>query len=175
MQIAAAQRLVGPTDGRRVSFLGSEAIFKIGGELTDGTVSIAQFTVPPGGFVPPHYHEHTDELSYVLEGELGVWLAEEEFRAPAGSFVFRPKRTPHAFWNDTGAPVRFLDMYMPAGFERWFEVLEGLFRDGPPPPEELDEAGRGHDVILVPDRAQELAQRHGITWPPESAVSGKNP
>jgi quercetin dioxygenase-like cupin family protein len=167
VEVAADQRLVAPVDGRAVSFLGLEAVLKIRGEQTSGALSIAEFTVAPGGYAPPHYHERTDEVSYVLEGELGVWLAEDEFRAPAGTFVVRPKQVPHAFWNDMSAPVRFLDMYMPAGFERWFEVLARLFESGPPAPAELDEAGRRHDVILLPDRAQEIAERHGLAWPPE--------
>lgn len=166
MAVAADQRVVAPGEGRRVSFLGLEAVFKLRGEQTSGALSLAEFLVPPGGFAPPHYHERTDEVSYVLEGELGVWLDEEELRASPGTFVVRPRQVPHAFWNDTDAPVRFLDMYMPAGFERWFEVLAQLVESGPLPPEALDEAGRRHDVFLLHDRAPEFAERHGIAWPP---------
>jgi quercetin dioxygenase-like cupin family protein len=169
MEVDPDQRLVAPEHGSTASFVGFEAIFKIRSEQTSGAFSVVEFVVPPAGYAPPHYHEHTEEVSYVLEGELGVWLDEEEFFARPGSFVVRPKHVPHAFWNESATPVRFLDMYAPAGFERWFEVLERLFAEGPPAPVELDEAGRKHDVILLPDRAPEIAERHGLAWPPEPA------
>ena len=168
-------RVIGPDDGRTAAFLGFEAISKIGGEQTSGAFSVLEFVVPPGGYTPPHYHERTDEVSYLLEGELGVWLDEEEFVVQAGSFLVRPKRVPHAFWNTTATPVRFLDMYAPAGFERWFDVLEQLFADGPPSPQEIDEAGRANDLILLPERAPEIAERHGLPWPPEPPPPLGNP
>lgn len=166
MEGVVEQRVVAPAEGRSLSFAGMETVFKIGGEQTSEALSIAEFIVSPGAFAPPHYHERTDEISYVLAGELSVWLGGEDVRAPAGTFVVRPRHVPHAFWNATSSPVRFLDMYLPAGFERWFEVLAKLFADGTPGPSEVDEAGRRHDVIVLPDQAQQIAERHGLAWPP---------
>lgn len=167
MEKSTDPRPIGQDEGRTTKFAGFEAIPKISGEQTSGAFSVVEFVVPPGGYTPPHYHERTDEVSYLLEGELGVWLAEEEFVVGAGSFVVRPKRVPHAFWNKGRTAARFLDMYAPAGFERWFEALERLFADGPPAPQELDAAGRANDLIMLPERAPEIAERHGLSWPPE--------
>ena len=155
--------IVKPGSGHVASFVGLEASFKIHGDQTSGAFSIAEFVAQPGTFVPPHLHEKTDEVSFVLDGELGVMVGEEEFEAQAGSFVVRPKRVPHALWNPVDRPVRFLDMYTPAGFEAWFDELARLFSAAEPPTiDALLEAGRRYDAILVPELAPQLIQKHNL-------------
>jgi uncharacterized cupin superfamily protein len=88
-------------------------------------------------------HEKFDEVSYVLEGELGVMVGEEEFQVPTGAFVVRPKGVPHALWNIGERSTRFLDIYTPAGHEAWFEEVARMLSAVPPPPlDQVLEAGR---------------------------------
>ena len=166
MAIAPEKIVVEPGSGRVVSMPSTEAIFKVQGDQTSGAFSMAEIVLQPRSFTPPHLHEKTDEVSYILEGELGVMVAEEEFQAAAGSFVVRPRGVPHALWNVTDRPVRLLDIYTPAGFELWFVELARLFSATPPPTlEQLAEAGRRYDVILVPELVAPLMQKYGLQLP----------
>jgi quercetin dioxygenase-like cupin family protein len=165
--MAAAQRvLVEPEAGTPVSVLGFDAVIKIRGEQTSGAFSVVEIAAQPGAFTPPHRHEGIDEMSYIIEGELGVMVAEEELQAGAGSFVVRPRGVPHALWNVTDRPVRFLDVYTPAGHEAFFEEVARLFSSSPPPtPEQRLEFARRHDVIFLPELAQRLMVKYGLRMP----------
>jgi quercetin dioxygenase-like cupin family protein len=157
--------LVPPGAGTPNSFGGFKTLVKIRGGQTAGAFSIVEFAFQPGAFAPPHLHERTDEVSYILEGELGAMVAKQEFRAAAGSFVVRPKGVPHALWNATDRPVKFLDMYTPAGFEAFGEELARRFSSTPPTFDQLAELGRRHDVIFLPEQAPALLQKYNLRMP----------
>lgn len=53
---------------------------------------------------PPHYHERSDELLYVIDGELEVLLGEDIVTLGAGDLLQIAPYMPHAF-----APVRGKD------------------------------------------------------------------
>lgn len=120
MAISAEKVVMEPGSGRVVSFFGNQITLKVQKEQTTGAVSIIEALYAAGNFTPPHRHDTTDEISYILEGELGLMVAGTDFRAGPGAFVARPKGVPHALWNTTDQPVRFLDVYAPGGFEVWY-------------------------------------------------------
>lgn len=157
--------LVGPEAGVPHSALGIRSMVKIRGEQTSGAYSIVEFRFQPGFFVPPHLHERTDEVSYILEGELGVMVAEDEFQAGPGSFVVRPKGIPHALWTARDGPVRCLDIYTPAGFEAFGEELARRFSAKPPTLEEIAAIGRRHDVTFLPELAPRLIEKYNLRLP----------
>jgi quercetin dioxygenase-like cupin family protein len=166
MAIGQEKVIVEPSEGRVVAFVGAQVTFKIHGGQTGGAFSIIEAVYPPGNFTPPHRHEKADEIGYILEGELGVMVAEEDFRAGPGTFFIRPKGVPHALWNNTDVPVRFLDMYTPAGLEAWFEELARLVSGSEPPTlEKVFEAGRRFDTIFMPELAPRLIKKHGLKLP----------
>ena len=170
MAIPAEKIIVESSDGRIVSFLGNEITFKIQGGQTSGAFSIIEGLYPPGNFTPPHRHEKTDEVGYILEGELGVMVADEDFRAGPRTFFVRPKGVPHALWNVTNRPVLYLDMYTPAGMEAWFEELARLVSASTPAGmEQLFEAGRRYDTIFMPELAPRLIQKFGLRLPTPGA------
>jgi quercetin dioxygenase-like cupin family protein len=103
-------------------------------ETTSGSFSALENVVPPKEGPPLHLHRHEDEMYYVLDGELRFKLAGTLHDAPAGSFVFIPKGTPHCFQNVGDAPARILVMFTPAGMERFFEDQAAL----PPGPMDTD-------------------------------------
>jgi len=158
--------MVEPEAGTPASFLGMNLVIKIRGEQTSGAFSIIDFVGPPGFFVPPHVHEGADEVSYILEGELGVMVAEEEFQARPGSFVVRPRGVPHALWNVADRPVRTLDIHTPAGFVAAFEELSRVFAMTPPMPfEQRREVARRNDIIFLPELAPALVKKYGLQIP----------
>jgi mannose-6-phosphate isomerase-like protein (cupin superfamily) len=78
-------------------------------------------------FSPRRYtHQHEDEYTYVLEGEIGVQVGEEVRVARPGDLVFKPRGVPHAFWNAGDVPARTLEIISPAGFQRYFAKIAAL-------------------------------------------------
>ena len=104
----------------------------------------------------PDLHEHREHADafYVLEGELEFRLGPggaRLVRADAGTLVLVPAGVVHAFRNESGAPVRFLNIHAPSkGFAESLRVR----RDGLPyDPEQFDSFGPpadgGRDVSTV--------------------------
>jgi uncharacterized RmlC-like cupin family protein len=100
-----------------------------------------------------HTHAGEDESWYVLEGALRFRLGDEIADAPAGSFVFVPRGTPHCFQNVGAEQARIIVMFTPSGMERFFDRFATL----PPGPGDPDAfrgigAEAGMDVVGPPMR-----------------------
>ena len=140
--------------------------FMIGGEQTQGNFALVEHPIGPRALAAPmHTHQHEDEYTYVLEGEIGVQIGEEVLVARPGDLVFKPRGVPHAFWNATDTPARALEIISPAGFERYFAELAPLFppaNQGPLDEEAVnavrDKYGLEMDMSSIPV----LAERHGL-------------
>ena len=78
---------------------------------------------------PPHTHERKTDMFFVLEGTLSVLVEDDWRELGPGSFVAAPPGVRHSFRNDADAPVRFLNMSTPGGWERYMrEVAEIIDR-----------------------------------------------
>ena len=142
--------VVGPNEGVTVEGpVGGPLTFKARGEQTNGSLTAFENVIPPGQGPPLHRHANEDELWYVLEGELRFKLEADVQRAPAGSFVFVPRGTPHCFQNIAAEPARILVMFTPAGMERFFDQFASLQA---PQPEAFARIGRplGMEVLGPP-------------------------
>ncbi len=80
------------------------------------------------GFPPPHIHHDHEEFFYIIEGTVKLTLGKEEVEAQAGSLVFVPRGTRHAFKPNEGA--RMLFFVIPAGLEGFFKELSDGFAQG---------------------------------------------
>jgi mannose-6-phosphate isomerase-like protein (cupin superfamily) len=69
------------------------------------TLSFIFETCAPGDYIPLHTHT-TDEAIIVEDGEAEVTLGDETRRVTAGSVVFVPAGTKHAWGNPTDKPLR---------------------------------------------------------------------
>lgn len=157
--MAAAGRTVVlmPGDGRRIRLpdRGSEVTFKAAGSDTGGRLAVVESAPAPGGpGFPPHRHRLADEALYVLEGEVAIRVGARAVRAAAGSFVFVPRGTVHAFSNPGPTPARVLIIFLPAGLEQFLEETAAAFRAGGqlPDPRRLAEIRQRHDTELVESR-----------------------
>jgi quercetin dioxygenase-like cupin family protein len=92
---------------------GLDIEFEIPGEVTGGQFAIVEFTLAPRRLIPPHTHVAEDELSYVLEGEVGFRVGDEVTIARVGTYVQKPRGTPHTFWNPTDKPARVMELLLP--------------------------------------------------------------
>ncbi|MBV9107967.1 MAG: cupin domain-containing protein [Gemmatimonadetes bacterium] len=144
----ARAAIVHPDQGWRLSAFGVEIAFMLTGETTGGALALGCSTVPPGGGPPPHSHEE-DELFIVIEGHYG-FLVEGEWRdARAGSVVYLPRGTVHAFRNMGDVDARHWVLTTPAGFEDFYAGAARLF-EAPGGPE--------------PAQVVALAAEHGIRF-----------
>lgn len=112
---------------------------------------------------PVHTHTREDEWSYILSGEVGLQIGEETSTARPGDLVLKPRNVPHAFWNATDEPARFLEMITPSGFEDYFAALGELFAAGGPPDlEALAGVAERFGLILDLSSIPGLVQDHGL-------------
>jgi len=82
-------------------------MIKLGALDGSTQIGLVESELPPGGgFAVPHWHDDLDEVFYVLEGEIEYLLHDSWMPAPAGTTVFVPARTAHAFRNATDHPAR---------------------------------------------------------------------
>ncbi|AZS88651.1 cupin domain-containing protein [Streptomyces griseoviridis] len=152
--------LVPPGHGRVVQTPAQRVTFKVTGAHSR-TASAFEVEVPPGFDVGAHVHARSEELFYVLEGELDVLAFEPLVRTPdnwqrwesgsgtrvvratPGTVIVVPPGCPHAFANPTDTPAKmFFQASPPPDHERYFEELLEILRGGGPPDHEAIEALR---------------------------------
>jgi quercetin dioxygenase-like cupin family protein len=138
-----------PGEAPSVHLGGLGIIFKLRGDATGGTFSVVEHPIAPGTLVPPHTHSREDEYSYVLEGEVGVKIGDQEFLATAGETIIKPRGVSHTFWNAGPQPARLLEIIAPAGFESYFEEMAHVLSAGGPPTEE---------------QMDSIAEKYGMTY-----------
>jgi quercetin dioxygenase-like cupin family protein len=100
--------LVAPGEGIAIELGLGRPTIKLGPPMSS-QVGILESELPPGGgFRIPHWHDDLYEVFYVLEGEIEYLLDGQWRPAAAGSTVFIPAGTVHAFRNASGHPARHL-------------------------------------------------------------------
>jgi mannose-6-phosphate isomerase-like protein (cupin superfamily) len=79
-----------PGEGRSID-LGNFAMSLKADEATTGGAFSLLEAGEPADFGPPmHIHHNAAEAFYVLEGEYRIFIEDEEWSCPAGSFIFIP-------------------------------------------------------------------------------------
>jgi quercetin dioxygenase-like cupin family protein len=134
-RIAPASRVVEPGEGRAGGLApGVGVVFKIDAVDTGGALSIVEHPFAVGAMVPPHVHTLEDEISIVIEGEIGFRSEDREVVLGVGGYVVKPRGEVHAMWNAGSTPARMIEVITPAGFEGFFRGLSDLTAGGPPDP-----------------------------------------
>lgn len=143
--------VVRPGEGLDAPLSRLGTIHKVPGAITSGRLAIVEHTLPPKALAAPlHRHSREDELSIVLSGTIGALLGEEAVEAPAGAYVWKPRDQWHTFWNASATEeLRFIELLLPGGFERYFERLSPMLR-----------AAGGADPAAI----QALAEEYGIEF-----------
>lgn len=124
---------LGPGEGVRVATAGTggtasgASLVKATAEGTHGAYALRESYVPAGQPAAHlHVHHAMEEAFIVLEGELTFQLGDREVAMAAGSFVLVPRGVRHTFANPSAQAARYLVLFSPPGFERFFEELAGL-------------------------------------------------
>lgn len=113
--------VTGPDDGESAEpFPGFGVRLVIPGDVAADDLALVEMRIDARRLIPPHRHVSEDEVSYVIEGEVGFRVGDEEITASPGTAVYKPRGVFHAFWNATDQPARVLEIIVPAGLERSF-------------------------------------------------------
>jgi mannose-6-phosphate isomerase-like protein (cupin superfamily) len=102
----------------------SHVVVKAGADDGIGSVTVLEIQLDGGAAgPPPHRHARLTDSFYVLEGTLTVLLGDEEHKAAAGSYAVVPPGNVHTVSNPGPETVRFLNVSMPGGLERYLREL----------------------------------------------------
>jgi quercetin dioxygenase-like cupin family protein len=87
---------------------------KLRGGETGDSIMMFEETIPAGTKSTFHLHHHSDEVAYVLSGEVTFKIGDEVAVGGPGTCTFMPRGVPHA-WKSTGTETgRVLFLYTPA-------------------------------------------------------------
>lgn len=148
-----------PGEGDRAFAVAGDIYMRlVSGEDTGGAYCLHEGIVPAGGGPPPHVHTREEEGFHVLEGAFTFLLGDREVRLGPGQTANVPRGTVHSFRGEAPGPSRMLILNVPAGLDRYFEIVgtpvEGRHAQAPPlSPEEVE-------------RLMAAAPEFGIEFPP---------
>lgn len=132
--------------------LGMRIVIKATGAETNGSLTLMEFTAPPGARGPaPHFHRRTEEVFYVLDGQMNFTLDGRAVEVRSGGCLLIPRGVPHHFVIPTSGPARFLVVLSPAGFDGFFRDLAAAMagRDGRPDPAIIAALRAKYDEVPV--------------------------
>ena len=97
----------------------------------------------------------------MLSGRLGVLLRDEVVIASAGTWVRKPRRQWHTFWNAAEEPCEIIEIISPAGFETFFREVVAACGNV----ERLADINPKYSLEMRFDSVPELCRRFGVTFP----------
>src|SRR5437763_9436137 len=107
---------------------GRSAALKMLTSETAGSVMIFEELAPAETDTPMHTHDDSDEIAYVLSGEIAFKIGDEISVGGVGTCAFMPRGVAHA-WKNTGTePGRVLFLYTPANAGSFFEEAAEINR-----------------------------------------------
>jgi quercetin dioxygenase-like cupin family protein len=125
--MSEAKGFVVPPEGGHHLEMGPDrfsALKLLSGETAESVMLFVE-TAPSGTETTFHLHRDSDEVAYVLKGEITFKIGEEVTRGGPGTCAFMPRNIAHA-WKSTGAETgQVLFFYSPAGAGKFFEARLG--------------------------------------------------
>jgi quercetin dioxygenase-like cupin family protein len=163
-----AIQIIEKQEGKILGVAGGNYRIIISGDETNNNYAVIEMTVPPGGGPPPHSHPDTQEMFYVLEGEMEFKTETGRSIVQAGGFVNIPfGGAIHCFENTSGSIAKLLCTVVPAGLEKIFEAIGSPVAPG--------------EFLPVPELTEERKQllkkldeiHHQKTYPRDYLDKGK--
>jgi mannose-6-phosphate isomerase-like protein (cupin superfamily) len=150
-------------EGKSLSLGGIDVIYKILGDDTNGAFRVVEHPIGPKRLVRPHVHKNEDEISYIVEGEIGVKIGNDEFLTRAGDWIFKPRGILHTFWNLGSTNARLIEIISPPAFAHYFEELsEILVARSPPDLQKIAELDKKYEVNYNLEWVPALKEKHGL-------------
>jgi mannose-6-phosphate isomerase-like protein (cupin superfamily) len=114
--------VLGPGQGRTIDMGAFSMSLKAGDDERSRSFSLLEASEPPDFGPPLHIHHNAAEAFYVLEGEYQIFIEDDRFLCPAGSFIYVPAGLVHGF-RVGSSPSRKLNLYVPAAMIGYFDEL----------------------------------------------------
>ncbi|TFG69079.1 MAG: cupin domain-containing protein [Thermomicrobiales bacterium] len=137
-----------PGGGRSIDLGNFEMLLKATSEETEGAFALLEAAEPPDFGPPIHIHRNAAEAFYVLEGEYHIFIDEQAYICPAGSFIYIPAGIRHGF-RVGAVPSRKLNLYSPAAMVGYFDQLSAAIKRGDADPDRLDEIAKRHGMDVI--------------------------
>jgi mannose-6-phosphate isomerase-like protein (cupin superfamily) len=119
-------------------------------DSSDGALALMDERGRRGDMPPLHVHRRDDETFYVLEGELRLFVGDEQIVLRAGDAAFAPRDVPHAYRVDSDE-AHWLLTTTPAGFDSFVREVSA-----PAPADELPPAGRPVEPAILAQAAAKV-------------------
>lgn len=105
----------------------SAALKMLTGETAE-SVTMFEEVAPANTDTPLHLHHDSDEIAYILSGEITFKIGDQVTIGGAGTCAFMPRGLAHA-WKNTGTePGCLLFLYTPADAGTFFEEAAEINR-----------------------------------------------
>lgn len=148
--------------GESFDFGGMSVNWKIDGPATGNRFSVVHHPIAPHALAAPlHFHHNEDEYSYVIKGKLGALLGDDVVTADEGTWVFKPRRQWHTFWNPGETPCEIIEVISPAGFENYFREVAAVWGDL----KRFEEINKKYSLDMDFDSVPGLCERFNLTFP----------
>ena len=100
-------------------FLGAIITIVTDGSETDGSLTVTEIDAPSGYENNLHTHP-PNELFYVLDGEMMMYVDQQPYHLTPGMTGFVPANRPHGFRVVGETPLLVLAIFAPAGMADFF-------------------------------------------------------
>ena len=169
---SASAIFLGPGEGPALRMGSLPLVFKTLSAWTDGAYEMHEHRLAPGVLVAPHTHTSQDQVHYVLEGAIGCLIGGEEFTAPAGSYIWRPRGVVHALWTSGTTEARVLEVSSPGSeMEQFFRRFGDLTEAGGATADAIQALaapyGISYDLAMIPSLEARYGVSAGGVWWPE--------
>ena len=158
---AFSPKVVAPGEGTTVKLFGVRFGYKVVSADSGGALAVMEVEIPAGTLVKPHSHDREDEFSLVLAGAVGVRIGDQVLSAEQGSWLVKPRGTPHAMWNAASVPAKVLEIVSPGGLEGYFEKLAPILTEHRTPPEYYQLAEE-YGIAIQDDWIEDLERTYGV-------------
>ena len=118
-----------PGEGRAIDLGNFAMTVKATAKDTGEAFTVLEADEPPGFGPPMHIHREAAEAFFVVAGEYVIFIGDEEFVCPAGSFIYIPAGVAHGF-RVGSVPSRKLNLYSPAAMIGYFDELSDAIAKG---------------------------------------------
>jgi quercetin dioxygenase-like cupin family protein len=121
-----------PGEGRAYPMGRISSVFKADGAETGNKYSVSEWWLEPNTKGPGIHSHPEDDLFYVIEGVMSVYVDSRWIDAPKGSFVLVPGGVEHDFENRSDSRAGILNFAIPGDFEEEMPGIVEWFKENPP-------------------------------------------
>lgn len=111
---------------------------------------------PPGYHSKPHVHD-CEQLNYVMQGELWLFIERKAYHLRAGDYLRVPPGKIHWSWNKGNEVSVLFEVHSPGLQADWTDIAVPLFDEG----ESTETSGSPHNrMVEVPQDIIDEAESH---------------